>query len=102
MNSSISGDGIAIGLISFCKEGYRATEISANEVFPINLTFKSGVMKLYNTYSFGIHFIDRPRLGIGMGFGNKTKLGKRLSITTELSANLVQFDNFDSFQGNSF
>ncbi|MBK9593170.1 MAG: carboxypeptidase-like regulatory domain-containing protein [Crocinitomicaceae bacterium] len=102
VNSSLSGKGVAIGLVSFCKEGYRATEISANEVFPINLIFKSGVNKLYNTYSFGIHFVDRPRIGVGLGLGNKTKLGKRLSITTELSAHLVQFDNFDSFQGNSF
>lgn len=101
VNSSLSGDGIAIGLISFCKEGYRATEISANEVFPINLTFKSGVAKLYNSYSFGIHFIDRPRIGVGLGLGNKTELGKRLSLTTDLSAHLVQFENFDSFQGNS-
>jgi hypothetical protein len=102
INSSISGDGIALGLVTFCKEGYRATEISANEVFPINLTFKSGVNKLYNTYSFGIHFIDRPRLGIGLGLGNKTKLGKYLSLSTEVSAHLVQFDNFNSFQGNTF
>ncbi len=100
VNSSLSGDGIALGLISFCKEGYRATEISGNEVFPVNLTFKSGVNKLYNTYSFGIHFVDRPRIGVSLGLGNKTKLGKRLSISTEFSAYLVQFDNFDSFQGN--
>ncbi|MBI3133458.1 MAG: hypothetical protein HYZ14_02175 [Bacteroidetes bacterium] len=100
VNSSISGNGIALGLVSFCKEGYRSTEISGNEVFPINLTFKTGVNKLYNSYTLGVHFIDRPRYGFGMGLGTKTKLGKRLSLSTDLTAYVVQLANFDSFQGN--
>ncbi len=53
-----------------------------------------------SNHVLGIHFVDRPRIGVSLGLGNKTKLGKRLSISTEFSAYLVQFDNFDSFQGN--
>jgi hypothetical protein len=100
VNSTLSGDGVALGLVSFCKEGYRSTEIGQNEVFLINLNFKTGVNKLYNIYSAGIHFIDRPRIGAGLGLGNKTRLSKRFSLSTEISAHVVQFDNFNSFQGN--
>lgn len=102
VNSSISGKGVALGLVSYCLEGYRATEISANEVFPINLTFKSGVNKLYNIYSFGIQIVDRPRIGVGLGLGNKSIFSPRLSLSTELTAFLVQMANFDTFQGNDF
>ena len=102
VNSSVSGKGVGIGIVNFCQEGYRSTEISMNEVFPINLTFKTGVTKLYNTYTFGVYISDRPRYGFGMGLGNKTFLTKRLSLSTEANAYLIQLTNFNQFQGNHF
>lgn len=102
INTSISGTGAALGLVSYCKEGYRSTEISSNEVGSLQVNFKTGVNKLYNIYSLGINFIDRPRIMIGLGLGTKWHAGRIFSISNELVSYLVQFENFDSFQGNHF
>lgn len=100
INSSISGTGASLGLVSYCKEGYRSTEFSANEVTPIQINFKTGVNKLYNIYSLGAHVIDRPRYVVGLGLGTKWHAGKFFSVSNELISYLVQFENFNSFQGN--
>ncbi|MBK8926044.1 MAG: carboxypeptidase-like regulatory domain-containing protein [Crocinitomicaceae bacterium] len=102
INSSISGSGAALGLVSYCKEGYRSTEFGANEVGHLQVNFKSGVNKLYNIYSLGVNFIDRSRIMVGLGLGTKWHAGKIFSVSNELISYLVQFENFNAFQGNQF
>lgn len=100
VNSSIDGKGVALGLITFCKEGYRATEFSSNEVTNINVSFKTGVNLLYNIYTLSINIPDRRVISVGLGLGTKLNLGKRISLSTDFTTHLVQLDNFDDFQGN--
>lgn len=100
INTSISGSGIALGLVSYCQEGYRATEFAATEVTPIQINFKTGVNRLYNIYSLGAHVVDRPRYTVGLGLGTKFHIGNFFSVSNELITYLVQLENFNSFQGN--
>lgn len=100
INSCIKGSGTALGLVSYCQEGYRATEFTVNEMTPVHINFKTGVNKLYNIYSLGAHVIDQPRYMVGLGLGTKVHFGKFFSMSNELITYLVQLENFNSFQGN--
>ncbi|MBL7900076.1 MAG: hypothetical protein JNJ99_16165, partial [Crocinitomicaceae bacterium] len=102
VNTCVSGSGAALGLVSYCQEGYRATEFSASEITPVQINFKTGVSKLYNIYSLGAHVVDRPRYMVGLGLGTKWDLGKIISLSNDFATYLVQFENFNSFQGNQF
>ncbi|MBI9069860.1 MAG: hypothetical protein JEZ09_21385 [Salinivirgaceae bacterium] len=40
--------GLAIGFLSVVRNGYRAVEVSTNESFYANATFKTGTRQFYN------------------------------------------------------
>src|SRR5690606_15194551 len=63
INVSDSSNGAAIGLFNFVKHGYKALELSANEVFFLNLTFKSGADHFYTIYSLGLGSTTRSIQG---------------------------------------
>jgi hypothetical protein len=97
-NSSVSGKGVALGLFNFVKEGYHKTEISANEIFPLNLTFKTGTQRLYNTYNFGMRFGEKQSYALGMGFGTYFELSDKLQLSLDLSGQLVFENDFVAFE----
>jgi hypothetical protein len=98
INSSIRGKGVAIGLFNFVKEGYHKTEVSANEIFPINLVFKTGTQRFYNTYNFGLKPGFRKAYGLGLGFGSYVNLSKRFMLSMDLSGQMVFENDFAEFK----
>lgn len=92
INTSYEGKGIAIGLINFSVKGFHKTEVAANEIFPVNLTLKSGVRHFYNTYHFGMNFGDSLVYSLGAGFGSNLKFSERWSMSMDLSAHSVFMD----------
>jgi hypothetical protein len=82
--------GIPIGLISFVHRGYYKLEISVEEVFFTNLTWKMGVHHFYNIFSTGIrpsggNIIGNPLWGVGYGIG--TQIGKgKITVNLDLKS----------------
>lgn len=97
INTSYEGKGIAIGLVNFSVKGFHKTEVSANEIFPVNLTLKSGVRHFYNTYHFGMNFGDSLMYALGAGFGSNLKFSEKWSMSLDLSAQSVFTDLFADF-----
>ena len=98
INSSIRGNGVALGLFNFVKEGYHKTEVSANEIFPVNLVFKTGTQRLYNTYNFGVKFGQNRAYALGLGFGSYINLSERFMLSMDLSGQMVFENDFDEFK----
>ena len=98
INSSINGNGCSIGLFNFVKEGYHKTEVSTNEIFPVNLTYKTGTQRLYNTYNFGVTFGPNPAYAAGLGFGTYFTLSEKLQLSLDGSGQLVFENNFVKFE----
>ncbi len=78
--------GLPIGFLSFVKHGgYKAIEVSYNPISPLNVSFKTGVRKLY-TYpmlSYDWRLAD-DRLSFGYGIGSNLDLSNRLFINPEM------------------
>lgn len=92
-NFADSSNSIPIGLWSVVrKNGYRRFEVAANETFPLNVTFRSGVRLFYNLVSVGL----LPSDGIGnqvwqagYGVGTGVRLGRTWAFTVEGSGHVV-------------
>lgn len=86
INICDSIEGIPIAMISIVgKNGYRRWDISANETFYVNITYKIGIRELYTMFSLGYRpGEDENNMGLGFGIGSNKTIGKRSGIELEL------------------
>ena len=93
INIADSSNSVPIGLLSFVRQnGYRRFEIAANETFPVNLTFRTGVKWFYNLLSIGMNPTDaigNRTWQAGYGIGTGVKLGRSWMVTVEGSVHVV-------------
>jgi len=98
--------GVPIGIVSIVKRGgYKAVEISTNEYYPINLSFKIGVPKLYSFIQFGYNPDFDRNFASGFGFGSLALIGKNFYFNPEISLlNSINSKNYShrflAFAGN--
>jgi hypothetical protein len=78
--------GVPIGLISFVRKGYHTVEVTANELFPLNVSFKTGIRHLYSILSAGL---QQELLSVGYGLGTQFRLAKRLTLSMDLTGNYI-------------
>ena len=85
-------DGLPIGFFTFVRKGgYHKLEISSDEIFQANISFRSGVKRFHNIFSVGL----RPQNSnnvfwtMGYGVGTSIELGKRLDLDIDLLTNHI-------------
>ena len=83
--------GVPIGFLSFVRKGYHTVEVTANELFPVNLSFKTGIRRLYSILTAGL---QQDLLSVGYGLGTQFRLAKRLTISMDLTGHYLS-DNRD-------
>ncbi len=84
MNICDSIDGVPLAFISVVKKnGYRSFGFTVSEVQYANLSYKMGVSKLYNIYSFGKPFGPGSRWMFGGGLGTEVGLSEKVSLNIE-------------------
>ncbi len=78
--------GVPIGFFSFVAKGYHKLEITGNELFPLNMSFKTGVRHFYNILTAGI---QKDFISVGYGLGTQLRLAKRVSVSMDLTGNYL-------------
>jgi hypothetical protein len=78
--------GVPIGLISYVRKGYHPLEITANELIPFNLTFKTGIRKFYSIFTGGI---QQQLLSLGYGLGTQFRLARKLTLSMDLTGHYL-------------
>lgn len=88
VNYSDSTSGIPVGFLSFVRAGYHTVELSANEVVPMNLAFRTGKREFYNIFFAGIRpeWEDQVTWTFGYGLGTSPRLGKKTFLNIEVSS----------------
>lgn len=87
---SISG--VPFGIFSYVHHGYHKLEISADEIFPVNIQLRSGVHKFYNTINTGFvprTLNDSVSWTFGYGIGTAPRLARWLYLNIDLNTNQV-------------
>ena len=75
-----------IGFLSFVRKGYHTLELTANELIPVNLSFKTGITRLYSILTAGL---QKELLTFGYGLGTQFRLAKRLTVSMDLTGNYL-------------
>lgn len=91
INISDTIDGIPIGFFSYSKKGYHQLELSANEITPLNLAFRTGGYKFYNIFTAGISPEKNNEFywSYGYGIGSSVSLTKRSSLFFDLQSSNI-------------
>lgn len=97
LNISDSCTGVPVGFLSFVRKGYHQLEISSNEVYPLNVSFRSGVQQFYTIFEAGMQFKTPEEhtwyygygLGTSVTLGVKSQLDFDLTISQPVRANRV-------------
>jgi hypothetical protein len=93
INYADSLNGVPIGLISIVKHGYHKLELSADEIFYGNVSFRTGIQNFYNILLVGM----KPELTpdnlpvwtYGFGFGTARKIAPWLYFNIDLTAQQI-------------
>ncbi len=95
-------EGLPIGLISIVKNGYYDFELTGGEVIYANVNYKMGVERFYTIYKIGYSsYKNNPVYSFGLGFGSNIALSEKQTISIDLSANSIVYDNDGDSNGSS-
>lgn len=91
LNLADSVHGVPIGLLSLVRTGYHKIELSADEIFYTNLSFRTGVRQFYNILSVGMKpdNFENVFWTVGYGIGTAPKITKWMDLNFDLTANQV-------------
>jgi hypothetical protein len=90
LNFADSVSGATIGFFSFVRKGYHEVEVTANETFFLNASFKTGTHLFYTIFTSSF-FPSSKKNGwsIGYGIGSDFKAGKKLRINLDLTGSQI-------------
>jgi hypothetical protein len=83
--------GVPIGVINIIKNGYQRFELSTNEFFQANFSYRSGVEKFHTILSVGIQpgNLGAPLWTYGTGLGTSQALSPKMLIDFDASFNHI-------------
>ena len=98
INIADSVCGVPVGFMSLVWKGYHKIELSADEIFYNNLSFRTGVRDFYNIFTAGAkpstYKEDETLWTFGYGLGTAPRLSRKLFLNLDVTANQI-------VQGNS-
>lgn len=92
VNIADSVSGVPLGFLSYVHKGYHHAEISTDESFRINVAFHTGVRALYNIFAAGVNPENPLVWYYGYGLGTSPKLGEKVNMNIQLTANWINED----------
>ena len=91
INISDSCSGVPVGLLSFVRTGYHRFEISADEIFYLNASLRTGTTSFHNILFAGMDPTqkDTNLWTFGYGLGTSLRLGKSTLLDIDLTAQQI-------------
>ncbi len=87
VNQTDSTSGVSIGLVNLTRYGKRTLSLSANELVPLQLAFKSGNRYFYTVLLAGYSPIyESQAFTFGLGIGREFRLSERFDFAAEFSS----------------
>jgi hypothetical protein len=94
-NYADSATGVPFGFFSFVKKGVHQIELNGDELFPLNISFRSGVNAFYNILSIGFNpGLEKKLWQLGYGAGTSFKLKNKLRSDITFSMHHVSAGEF--------
>ena len=91
--------GFSLSLVNIVKQGYyKEWELSFSDYANVAISYRMGTPKFYTVYTTGARFIEDKYWITGVGFGNRTPVGKRFALQPELVYSLIFPTDFKNIQ----
>lgn len=88
--------GTPVGFLTFVRHGgFKALEVNYNEMYPYNISFKTGVDKFYTFPIVSYDPNQRHSLAIGYGIGSLVPMNEEVYFNPELISQTVMSGEFD-------
>jgi len=85
INLADTSSGFMFGVINIVKHGRHQLTLSANEMLPMILSYRTGSRKMYNILQVGFDPGRNEKVySYGFGIGNELNFSSRLALNTEL------------------
>ncbi len=77
--------GFPLGILNNIKHGgYKAVEVGISEMYPVNISFKSGLPRFYSNVGVAYSPVSGNRFALGFGVGSLISLNQKLLFNPEL------------------
>ena len=87
--------GVSLGFLSIVKKGrYQAMEFSVTEMYPVNVSYKIGVSKLYTSFVVSYNPAKTKEVAMGVGLGTTLPIGRKLCFNPEYISQTLFFNHF--------
>ena len=91
--------GFSLSLVNIVRYGfYREWELLLADYANVAISYRMGTPKFYTVYTTGARFIGKNYWITGVGFGNRTPIGKQFYFQPELIYSLFFPTNFKNIQ----
>jgi hypothetical protein len=84
INVADSSGGVCIGLFNFIKNGYHKLEYSADEVFPFNVSYRSGMKSFHTLVTIGYTPFKSTGSTFHYGYGVGSSFGKTGKLLVDI------------------
>ncbi len=90
-NYSKNTSSVPVGFMSYVNGGYHKIEISADEIIPLNIAFRSGVNSFHNILTAGINPFTGDSLlwNFGYGIGTSGHISPKTMLELDLTASQI-------------
>ncbi|MBW8686823.1 STN and carboxypeptidase regulatory-like domain-containing protein [Chitinophaga rhizophila] len=96
VNYADSSDGYSLGLLNIVRRGYHQVQIYHNEIFDLNIAYKSGSKRFYSLLIAGMKRGTADAYTFGYGIGHPFRLSARSEITAEVTSQYVYLGNWEA------
>jgi len=88
--------GIPVGFLTFVKKGgYQALEVGASGMYPLNISYKTGIKQFYTSLVFSYSPVSHNHFAFGMGVGTIIPINNTLSFNPEVLTQSTYTVNWD-------
>jgi hypothetical protein len=97
-NFADTASGLPLGIFSFIRKGYHKLEFSADETFPVNISFRTGTKKFHTFLTAGASSFNKNNFLWNVGYGLGTSFGNPIKMLFDIdfsSSEVVYRNNFN-------
>jgi hypothetical protein len=88
--------GVPVGFLSIVKRGgYQTLEVGSSEMFPVNISYKTGIRQFYTSLVASYSTISYDHYYIGIGIGSVMPINKTLSFNPEIISQTTCTSSWD-------
>jgi len=91
--------GIPLGFLTYVKHGgYQAVDVSISELFPVNISYKTGTEILYTSINASFGADTGHQFAFGLGLGSFIHLSPKLAFNPEYVSQTTLFQSWEQLQ----